>query len=49
MARTRKERIPTFRHHKATGQGYVVLDGLHLYLGRYDKLCTRQKYHRIID
>lgn len=48
MARTRKERIPTFRHHKATGQGYVVLDGLHLYLGRYDKPCTRQKYHRTI-
>ncbi len=39
---------PTFRLHKATGQGYVVLDGRHFYLGRYDSPESRTRYHQII-
>lgn len=48
MKRNRTKRIPSFRHHKATDQGYVVLNGTHIYLGRYDKPETRQKYHQFI-
>ena len=42
-------RIPSFRHHKAAGQGYVVLDGKYIYLGKYDLPETREKYHRLIS
>ena len=48
MKRNRSKRIPSFRHHKATGQGYVVLNGTHIYLGRYETPETQQKYHQVI-
>lgn len=41
-------KIPSFRYHKATGQGFVVLEGQYLYLGRHDLPGTREKYHRLI-
>ena len=41
-------RIPSLRHHKATGQGYVVLKKHHIYLGRYDHPDTQQKYLQTI-
>jgi hypothetical protein len=34
--------VPAYRHHKANGQGYVVLNGQWLYLGRYDLPETQQ-------
>lgn len=43
------KRIPKFRHHKATGQGYVVLNGRQMYLGRYDKPEYQQRYHQVIS
>lgn len=46
-ARTSR-RVPKFRHHKASGQGFVELDGRRKYLGRFDLAETRQKYHRAI-
>jgi len=48
MKRGRSRRIPSFRHHKASGQGYVVLSGTHIYLGAYAKPETQQKYHQVI-
>jgi integrase len=39
---------PSLRHHKASGQGFVQLNGRTIYLGRYDLPQTRQKYHRLI-
>lgn len=48
MKHNRTKRIPSFRHHKASGQGYVVLSGAHIYLGGYAKTETRQKYHQAI-
>ena len=36
------------RHHKATGQGYVVLNNRAIYLGRFGQAKTTQKYHQAI-
>ena len=41
-------RTPTLRHHRATNQGYVVIEGRHLYLGRYDDPKTQHAYHRLL-
>ena len=40
--------VPPYRHHKATGQGYVNLNGRRIYLGRFDKTESRQRYHRLV-
>ncbi len=48
MTTTKKTRVPSFRLHKATSQGYVELDGQRKYLGRYELPETREKYHRLI-
>lgn len=29
------DRVPAYRHHKATGQARVILGGKHHYLGRH--------------
>lgn len=41
-------RTPSFRYHKATGQGFVELNGRRIYLGRFDLPKTRQRYHQTI-
>jgi len=41
-------KAPKLRHHKATGQGYVVLNGRPIYLGRFHAPVTRQRYHRLM-
>jgi len=53
MNRTRRPpkngpRVPSLRHHKASGQGYVVLNGKPIYLGRHGDPATAQKYHQVI-
>ena len=48
MAARKSERIPSFRHHKSSGQGFVELRGHRHYLGRYDKPETLEAYHRLI-
>ena len=48
MSKKKSPRTPSFRHHKATGQGYVELVGKRIYLGRYDRAETREKYHRLL-
>ncbi len=40
--------IPSFRRHKASGQGLVELNGQRIYLGRFDRPETQQRYHRLI-
>jgi hypothetical protein len=39
---------PKYRFHKATGQGYVVLKGQAIYLGRHDLPETQQRYHQLV-
>ncbi len=41
-------RIPKLRTHKATGQGYVVLNGQAIYLGRASLPETERRYHQVI-
>jgi integrase len=48
MSKATQQRVPSFRHHKATNQGYVELNGRRLYLGRYDLPQTRESYDRLI-
>jgi len=41
-------RVPALRHHKASGRGYVVLNGQAVYLGKFGTSKTSQKYHQTI-
>jgi len=41
-------KVPKLRTHKATGQGYVVLNGRAVYLGRADQPETERRYHQVI-
>ena len=41
-------KAPKLRHHTATGQAYVVLNGRAIYPGRFGAPVTRQRYHRLI-
>ena len=44
-----KSRVPSLRYHKASGQGYVVLNGKAVYLGKHSEEATQQKYHQVIS
>ena len=44
-----KSRVPSLRYHKASAQGYVVLNGKAVYLGRHGEAATQQKYHQVIS
>lgn len=44
----RPSHTPSLRHHKATAQGFVEIDGKRIYLGRFDLPETQQKYHALI-
>ncbi len=44
----RNRRVPSLRHHKATGQAYAVLNGKAVYFGRNDDPQAEQKYHQAI-
>lgn len=48
MSVEKPARVPKLRTHKATGQGYVVLNGQAVYLGRADKPETERRYHQVI-
>lgn len=43
-----KNRTPKYRHHRASGQGYVVLNGQAIYLGPYGDPASEQRYHQRI-
>ncbi len=47
-ARRRTIRTPKLRHHKATGQAFVELNGHRHYLGAYGSDKARQRYHRLL-
>src|SRR5579871_5220319 len=42
-------RVPTYRHHKPTGQAVVTLAGRDIYLGRYGTAKSRKEYRRIVS
>ncbi len=40
--------LPSYRHHKATGQAVVTLNGEDVYLGRHGTRASRSEYDRLI-
>ena len=48
ISKPQQPKVPSLKHHKASGQGYVRINGRVSYLGRVDLPETRQKYHRLI-
>jgi hypothetical protein len=46
--RHRSTRIPSYRHHQATGQARVTIDGRDHYLGAYNSPESRDRYRRLI-
>ena len=45
---SQNRRVPSLRHHKASGQAYAVLNGKAVYFGRSDDPQAEQKYHQAI-
>lgn len=41
-------RIPSYRHHKATGQARVTIEGRDHYLGAFGSPKSQAKYKRLI-
>ena len=42
-------RIPELRLHKPSGQGRVILDGRHIYCGKWGTPEAEAKYHRVVS
>ncbi|WP_169979889.1 tyrosine-type recombinase/integrase [Tautonia rosea] len=45
---SRSLRVPSYTHHKPTGQARVRIDGRDIYLGRFDTDESRERYRRVI-
>ena len=43
-----KHAFPKYRHHKASGQAVVTLNGVDIYLGPYGSIASRREYDRLI-
>ncbi|MEM9367354.1 MAG: site-specific integrase [Planctomycetota bacterium] len=41
-------RVPSYRHHKASGQAVVKIDGREIYLGEFDSKASRDKYDQLV-
>jgi integrase len=41
-------RVPSYRHHKPTGQAVVTLSGQDIYLGKWNAKASRDAYDRLI-
>ncbi len=44
----RPKGIPAYKLHKASGQARVIIDGRHVYLGRYGSPESHEEYGRVI-
>src|SRR5262245_8876586 len=42
------KRVPTYRHHKPSGQAVVTLDGHDHYLGKHGTEASKKEYDRLI-
>ena len=47
-SRRMSNRIPSYRHHKSSGQAIVTLSGHDHYLGQYESPVSRSAYERLI-
>lgn len=48
MTTKRTPRTPSYRHHKASGRGFVEIEGRRIYLGPFREPETLQRYHQTI-
>jgi hypothetical protein len=48
MPKLTVEKLPKYRHHKASGQALVELSGKPFYLGRYGTPASRREYDRLV-
>ncbi|MDA0919238.1 MAG: recombinase XerD, partial [Planctomycetota bacterium] len=44
----RKSPVPSYRLHKASGQARTIVNGRHIYLGKYGSPESRQQYARLL-
>jgi integrase len=44
----KRSHVPSYRLHKPSGQARVIINGQHIYLGRYGSRESREKYSRLI-
>lgn len=42
-------RIPTYKLHRPSGQARVIIDGRHIYLGKFGSDKSRERYARLIS
>lgn len=42
------QKLPQYRHHKASGQAYVRVSGRFIYLGKYGTAASRAEYDRVV-
>jgi integrase len=43
-----RKSVPKYSLHKASGQARVLVNGKHVYLGKFDSVESRQKYARVL-
>ncbi len=41
-------RVPSYRHHRASGQAVVTIDGRDIYLGKHKSAASRAEYSRLV-
>ena len=49
MPNARHLRVPSYRHHRPSGQAVVTLDGRDFYLGPWNSHASKDNYDRLID
>jgi hypothetical protein len=45
---TKRRKVPSYRLHKPSGQARVILDGEHIYLGKFGSPESHEKYDRLV-
>ena len=45
---TKSPRIPSYRLHAPSGQARVIIDGRHIYLGKFGSTDSWEKYHQVV-
>ncbi|MCC6679213.1 MAG: site-specific integrase [Phycisphaerales bacterium] len=48
MSAKESNRVPSYRHHRASGQGIVTLAGKDHYLGKHGSAASRAEYRRLV-
>ena len=43
-----RKSVPSYRLHKPSGQARTIIDGRHVYLGKYNSPESRQRYARLL-